>query len=346
VSDLKKHAVIAPSKADRIINCQHSVLLTEWMKSWSKPSEPNDAAEWGTLVHDYSEKLWKKQAFVIKDYEAYEEAKEFVSYLKERLKGFERVQIEKKLKLKGSDLIFGTADVVAYSRDVTYIGDLKTGMNDVEADGNLQLLTYAALEFSTYDDQDKERTFILEIYQPRTDNIVSVEVTAEELKQYIQLLHETERIILNDPVRFNSGSHCGWCEGKFMCPEIKKRIDEVLDKEAHDKVLLENYWLVDVMAKLAADVKTVLRERLESGQDISGVKLSEPMKFQNWSDEDSAVKALKKAGLDTKAIYTNKIITPAAAKKSLPKDRWQYFDKLIEEKKGNPRLIVDKAKRG
>jgi hypothetical protein len=92
-----------------------------------------------------------------------------------------------------------------------------------------------------------------------------------------------------------------------------------------------------------SSVETVVRERLEAGQDFPGFKIVEGRSLRRWGDESEAEKVLSDLLGDD--LYKKTMISPAQAEKALKKDHRKVLDDLVVKPAGKPTLAPESDKR-
>ena len=88
-------------------------------------------------------------------------------------------KMESEIKLKYSDLCFGTADAIGVRRNWLRIHDLKTGVSPASMD---QLLCYAGLFFLEYKRDYRPQTMKVELRIYQNQEVLINSPTSEEIK--------------------------------------------------------------------------------------------------------------------------------------------------------------------
>lgn len=244
-----KHALLAPSSANRWMACPGSVYLS----TQCPPTASSVYAEEGTHAHAVAEKILSEWLFqdidIVEAYEAHKDlfqdnemAEHVLEYclacarlMMERRP--ERVAVEKKFTII-PELSWGTADFAfVHKKLVTTRGngkrperwgvivDLKYGQGyPVDVRGNLQLTAYAVGMDNEpeWGPLDGVEVFI---YQPRADHVDgplrALRLDRRELdrmtKQIEVAASEAIRQMKNEEPKFSAGDHCRWCPGIAIC---------------------------------------------------------------------------------------------------------------------------------
>jgi len=109
---------------------------------------------------------------------------------------------------------------------------------------------------------------------------------------------------------------------------------EQLRKVLEHKGLIEG-WL--------SSVETVVRERLEAGQDFPGFKIVEGRSLRRWGDESEAERVLSDLLGDN--LYKKTMVSPAQAEKVLKKEQRSVLEGLVVKPAGKPTLAPEIDKR-
>lgn len=235
---------------------------------------------------------------------------------------------------------FGTTDtaLVKKGRSLKVI-DYKYGKGHaVEIEGNKQMMYYAvgmmdAVDCRAFDDVE------LIVVQPRcrhadgkirrwTTTVKDVLAFAEELKGRIA----DTRV---KGARFNSGPWCYFCNAKSVCPAQFAAVQEragadfsVIAPETPrlkdissltDEQLVVAYSWQKAVNSWFEDIEARLKERLEAGEQIAGIKLVDGRKGNRaWKSEEEVVRTFSPlVGED--ALYDKRLLSPAKLEKKLGK---------------------------
>lgn len=191
-------------------------------------------------------------------------------------------------------------------------------------------------------------------YTRWTTNVGRLLDFADELEAAVKEAMEGE-----DPQR-RRGDHCHWCQKKPSCPAhiapmagIAQLGDQLRASEAvADAAVADNYpteAIEDVeheagrlsgmrmeMALRAEEwakaVKTETRERLDRGLPVHGFKLAKGTARRTaFSDEEAAVKVLRRAKIHKADMYKQTLISPAQAEKLMERNKFEMPKKLAED---------------
>lgn len=338
-----EHAVFSPSSAKRWMTCPGSVAL-----SVGVPDESSPYADEGTKAHKLFEALLTGETFMVSEYppdmlrhvaNAVEDARELIP------DGSEYFVEE---KLKHSELIYGTADLVVPEHFGTLtVADLKYGQGVPvavrELDGSLnpQLLIYASMASAKYDDCFSQVRMV--ILQPRVDAEVEVDVTIP-VETVIAFRDEMEKAVAaakepNAPL-VPSKEGCRFCPAKVKCPALAEAASLVDTSQNIPSLSPEK--VADILAKrdqvegwfsavYAYGVKLA-----EAGVEIPGFTLKPKRAYARW--KPGAENAAEK--LYGQKLFVTELLSPAQARKILKKESDQEFlDEWIDSKSSGMNLV-------
>lgn len=182
-----RHALLSPSK-HYWLNYDDDALVKNYISSF--------ATEIGTLVHEYaSDRIRFKMPLDAENEEAKNSLLVFLlkNGIPFRVIDLERIfynlvpyvndavgyKMESEVKLKYSDLCFGTADAIGVRRNWLRIHDLKTGQSPASMD---QLMCYAGLFFLEYKRDYRPQTMKVELRIYQNQEVLITQPTTEEIK--------------------------------------------------------------------------------------------------------------------------------------------------------------------
>lgn len=182
-----RHAILSPSK-HYWMNYDDEALIKNYISSF--------ATEIGTLVHEFAA---DRITYKIPLDSGNEEAKNslLIFLLKNgipfRVIDLDRIfynlvpyvndaigyKMESEVRLKYSDLCFGTADAIGVRRNWLRIHDLKTGQTPASMD---QLMCYAGLFFLEYKRDYRPQTMKVELRIYQNQEVLITQPSSEEIK--------------------------------------------------------------------------------------------------------------------------------------------------------------------
>lgn len=364
-----KHAKLSASGAVRWLTCPGSVKAEQGFKDQSSPF-----AYEGTCAHELSELAlfndkepqdWIGKPLVenpdwIVDEEMANYVQVYTDYCRAISKGADEVFIEQRVSY--NDWVpegFGTNDFGAlFLKDKRIkIADLKYGKGvQVDADNNPQAMLYGLgtyAEFSWISDFDYVDIAII---QPRLDHISEWSISVKDLLKWAEWVSQRAEIALSDDAeRVPGEKQCRFCKAKGTCPALMKYTEDIIMADFDDlddmpspdtltqeqlRKVLEHKGLIEGWL---SSVETVVRERLESGQNFTGFKLVEGRSIRRWDNESVAEEVLAKVLGDN--LYTKKMVSPTQAEKALKKDQRAVLDGLVVKPAGKPTLVAESDKR-
>lgn len=367
------HAKLSPSSAARWLTCTASVLLESGVED--KPSEY--AAE-GTYAHSLCElegkyavgqiskrslTAGKKKIYDEKYHsaEAEEAAAGYAEYIKEETIRCENaageapvVMFEKRLNLeqwaKGS---FGTADCIIISGDTVHVIDFKYGKGvEVLAEGNPQMMLYAAGAWALFSPLYDIETVRMTIIQPRLNSVSEAEISAADLESWLEgvVKPKAQEALSGEGVFAPGDAACRFCKAKDICSARAEQLVALFEDNRDTKVL-SNDRLGEIlemskdMKNWLEDLKAKATSLLMGGETVPGWKLVEAKTNRQITDEAAAAAALEKAGLSQEQIYTRKLAGITALEKLLGKKKVsEVLADVIVKPKGGPALapVTDK----
>lgn len=205
MGDFSGHADLAPSSADRWMNCTASVRASAGVVS-----EDNEYSLEGTDAHRQLE-LWLTLGLPPADALLLEHLTVAYDYAIDLEKRGYEVRYEERLTYDAD--IWGTGDIVAIKGTKLKIVDYKHGYIPVEVEHNSQLQTYALAAERTYG-----REFVnieLTVIQPRLPHRhgpVRSWTFAENFKLWFANdIHLAKLAIFGDNPKFMAGRWCRYC---------------------------------------------------------------------------------------------------------------------------------------
>lgn len=372
----RAHARLAPSASERWIQCKSSAAFVEALMHQGalKPRPSGAAAAFGTRCHTIAEELIKFHLIERNkgldrnlDELSGDERRVIVPYLEyvaeliseaEILHDSYEVHVERHSVID-DPYCFGTSDLsfIGYAgkkakqrRVEQFHGvDFKSGYETVEAEGNTQLILYAAGQAEAYE-ADEVR---LSIVQPRASEgervkhwdltqrefqaaVREAQTAVADAKYYLRKLDSAlERKERANPLDFHvalkAGPHCKWCPAIALCPKSREmaletaRID-FLPVTAKSDSLPERLpqpgdmtpeqlgIVLDRMALLEAWVKAVemhALERAQGGVSIPGYKLVAKRSNRKLVEGVTVAKLAKALTLSPEQVTETEIKSPA-----------------------------------
>lgn len=364
-----EHAILSPSGKHRWGACSGSLVMEDGL-----PNEDSDFSAEGTAAHALAARAhtYRKPAafflgvaiqvgervFIV-DEEMADYVQQYLDETESRALGKE-LQIEQRLDM--SDVYgvadqFGTGDAVIIdlpNRHLTVI-DLKYGQGvKVFAEGNDQLLSYAAGAVSTYLLDGEIDNVTMVISQPRLHHLDEWTVGAEFLAEFATKAKVEAKVAMGILTDFRAGlltmaqveasltpgdKTCRWCKVKATCPALSKFVSaevigafEAIDDgtapamspptvPSDEEQLGRKMSCVQLVRDWCGAVEAEVYRKVTSGAQIIG---SDGLAFKTvegkaghraWTNKEVAKATLVELLGPTKAYEPATIITPSAADK-------------------------------
>lgn len=336
---------LRPSAASRWLNCPASAKLCEGI-----PNSPaGEAAQIGTAIHAVAETCIltgvAPSDFVGKEIEGItitstnaDFAQAHVDHVRDLELRLGTLKVEQFVTIYDSDKInlAGTADVMAYSedKDTMVIADLKTGRGYVDADSD-QMKLYAIGAMRSLKTEFKN--IELAIIQPHHGEPRTHKLTYTELSQWAMKNLTPALVAIADGTTTPTPSDkaCQWCPAKATCPAHVEVFNEVVAQPPMNTMTEEELGAMLAKVDMVEDYIKALRvyatARIQDGAIIRGWQMQPKRALRKWIDEDKAYEVLLQAGLETKQIYVQSIISPAEASKLLSKDDRVLLDDITKK---------------
>lgn len=242
-----KHAKFSPSSLERDLGCPGNKRIA----ATCPPQPTNVHSVRGTNTHTLIEFLIKEKdslnllkhpsAKEFKEYLGYDEgmlesAMVAVRFIKERYKKLYKdtgtkptLRIEQKVsvsELVGDDCE-GTSDTILYvPQNILEVMDYKNGRGVVEAENNVQMMTYGlgALEKFGYDFSEIWITVIQPNASHMQGPIRTWKTSVEKIKAFGKILKKGIQATYDENAPLVADTkYCYFCPGKIKCPEQQKK---------------------------------------------------------------------------------------------------------------------------
>lgn len=351
------HSNLGPSSAHRWLACPGSVAAIAALPS---ADETSPWAAEGTKAHDLAEMILLSKTWAPAHYEQemIDYVRVYVDYVNGVGKDADATIIEERVDF--SDWVpdgYGTADAIIVKSDTLHVIDLKYGMGvRVDAEENPQGMLYALGAYALTEMTHDIEHVVIHIVQPRLDHITEWEISVEDLLKWAEWVRErAESALEPDAPRVPGEKQCKFCEVKGSCKALMRHVEKItmMDFDDLDDAVNPDTMTDDDLRRALGSksliegwltaVETVVRERLDDGQEFEGFKLVEGRSFRQWENEQDAEKTLKK--LFKADAYTKKLLSPAQAEKKLGKAQKHLVEELIVKPRGKPTLAPADDKR-
>lgn len=238
-------------------------------------------------------------------------------------------EVEKKIQVRGLPQ-FGTVDLIGGKGKTLHVRDLKTGYNEVIAEDNEQLMTYAVGlldEGDNWEKYDKVEIQIMGVRWASNEWITSVK-NLKSFKQKVMYPAFMAAYSINPSA--NPGDHCRYCAGKIHCGEwikkFKKQVNEPFSQQ--DIMDLDNDGLVDLFklckqgeALAKQQLGPEIMQRFEGFEPPTGIKRVSGREVVKFSvPEEEVVKKLRKRVMSKSELYKQELMTPKQLQVTLDLD--------------------------
>ena len=350
---IRKHARLSASRAERFVTCPGSVRLEAMF-----PEPPSgEAAAVGTAIHELSEKILRGEHVNPNDYpdDHYNMAEDYATFVLTLVDGPRKRLIEVNVDdgLKSlHHALGGTADAVLVDGDHLHVIDLKTGRVAVDAENNLQLLTYAVGVMRKFNAPESIKC-TMHIYQPRAGHSKWTVDGSRLIEHGVTLKAAAELALTDDAPTVPSPGACKYCRAKPACPSLRHKVIESAKKDFSIKPVppaVEGADFIEtpeappvtpddiINAQLAVawgeSVLDAAKQQITAGREIQGWVMRPGRKTKFWKSEALAEEALRfyPAAFEVKS--------PAA----IAKLGIEIAETLIGEKHAAPSLVKEKSK--
>jgi hypothetical protein len=334
---VSEHAVLAPSAAERWLECPASIRME---KHVPEEAESFYALE-GTAAHALGEikaslhfgKITKRQATArraewAREFERFAEDADtmiameehtdaYVQLLQERMDLYPNSQIMLEQKLDtGVPQSWGTSDSVIVSPVHVEIIDFKYGQGvEVEAEGNPQLRLYALGALDTYGELLGETELVrMTVHQPRLHHVLTAEMTPDELRDWRTSILPTAELALGEDAPFGpSDTACRWCPASGRC---RAQLEKVFETDFDvDPDTLSPEEMAELLARVSlirdwlnAFEEAALSLAYSKGKPIPGYKVVMSGGKRSFTDPGEAIDFLvEEKGYELDEVSVRKI---------------------------------------
>jgi len=365
------------STAEQRINCPGSYQLEKKMPE--KPS--SDFADRGSMLHaamelivvddppdiESAEPLFDDLEGQNLGFEGHEITRELINdklrpaleawlEVKEKygfVDWFIETQVSLERFVKGA---FGTADIIAVDKNGRlHVLDWKFGDGvAVDVKGNYGAGFYAAGALYDPDPELQEFTanvtgVVLHIVQPRAnypheDVLKTWETSIDWVEDIIDLAIDAAAKALIDDPPVKPGKWCRWCAAQTICPEYGTMGKEALEikPDIMDPIQIAAAMHMAELLKPWIDaVYEFAQNQMEKGVSIPGYKLVQKHARRKWTDEDMAIKIMRRSKIKAADMYTKTIISPTQAEKLNKKLYSNRLAKYVESRSSGLTIVAD-----
>lgn len=368
---MSSHARLSASSSKQWLMCTPSIKLSEGM-----PNQESDYAREGTLAHEFSETILRKELGYITKQKYNAIVKKiktnelYAADMDDYVGRYVDIVMEKIGEANSPDAVhkveqrldfsawvpqgFGTGDAVIIDNGIIEIIDLKYGKGvPVSAVDNSQMRLYALgaiNEFGFFYDIEKVK---MTIVQPRLDSVSTDEMTADELLKWAdEYLKPRAELAMKGEGEFCAGDHCKFCKANAICRARAEKNLEIAKYDFANPPTLDNeeishiLTISDDLSKWVKDVESYALQQALQGDVFPGYKVVEGRSNRKWKDENEVGKVLLDNGFQENIIYTKKLDGIGKIEKAIGKKKTnEILGDLIIKPSGSPTLVVESDKR-
>lgn len=391
----RAHAKLAPSAASRWINCPGSIRLSEGMPEQATTTFAAEGTAAHELAAHCLMKGFDTDRFLgtvidisangpgamfgnrgltdpLKRFEVTEEMAEgvqsYVDHVRslfmgetERRKDVE-VDIEHRFDLTHiHGEMFGTGDAVVYDPvgKHLYVVDLKYGRGiAVEAENNVQLLTYGVGALKRYHNREVEHV-TLTIVQPRAHHadgpVRSWSISNTDLRVFALELKGHASACEADDAPLKAGSWCKFCPAAPICPEMRQKSLALAQAEFGDAGIIvpepetlspdklgEILREVNILEDWCRRVMEYAHGEATEGRTPTGFKLVAKRATRKWKDEDLVKTSLPLlTDLDDTDMYSEpKLKSVAQMEKTIGKATFAEIESRLVVKNSSGTVLA------
>lgn len=364
------HSAISPSKLHRYLKCPAAFTLENTIPE--RPSSPQ--AQEGTMLHDLTERAiyeYLPRYILPTSSEMAEFLKCDIEHANLVLTCYEKVLnvyephmewlVEHTVHLTYYDALLvqcsGTPDVVLIDRQNKhlYVIDWKFGsFGPILVRDNPQLLAYAAGALTLLPNQMLDYSVQMIIAQPRLNHLDKTTMHARAIDQWVHYtlipgVHE----ILDSKVEVRPGApQCDWCRFAVKCRGLKEyrlkqaqRLFSLPLEQLTEGELIGAYREAEYVKSLASSAITRILDFVfdikDKGGDVAGFKVIRGRGKQEWMLPEVELVNILAEHVDISTLYDPRFMSPAQAKKRLPKEVYEIIQKYIKKKLGAPKIAAE-----
>lgn len=378
---MSQHARLAPSAAERWMNCPGSLAMEESLP----PKGSSGYADEGTAAHELAalaitnrnrcevyvgKKMsngWKVTQDMADDTQIYVDnifqyADANQLFIEQRL-SIESITTEKNA--------FGTSDAVIITNDLQelQIHDLKFGRGiKVDAEHNSQLMIYALAALEAFSMIGEFKRVRLVIHQPRLSHLSEWDISVGDLllfgREVRAAAEEAFACGILYPLDVQGDLNptedgCRWCAAKATCPALSAKIAKTIGAEFQDLTLMNQVTTlipddsgeladkmnaIDMIETWCKAIRAEIERRLLSGIKVPGYKIVQGKQGnRKWIDADLVEETLKKMRLKQEEMYDFSLISPTKAEKLFKENKrqWKKLEEFITRSEGRPSVTYE-----
>lgn len=376
------HAYISPSNLHKYLHCPASpgreFLVSKRAEFLAAMGSDNpavraifekdeEAASDGTFCHELFEKYCRAprepeedELYRVLSSEIGQYASKKLTDDVEFINKFAKVIYETKRMLKNASwflqeqkvvlkkyAMWGTVDLVFQVGNTLHVWDLKTGRQEVAAEGNEQLLAYALgiLDALGWKGIAELQLGIVGIRFPMSMWNTTSDAVFRFKNEVLEPGLEAAYALGS---KGKPGSHCMYCSAKLWCKEFNDLVSYTQSKgdfiegeedfkELDNTTLVDRFLLSKQIEKFQNDAKNEIALRYEGFGDMeeeTRVKYIRPTAITEFKDDEAAVEKIEEfLGEEAKPFVRKKAVNPTRLKGLLTEEQ---YGELVTEKARKP----------
>lgn len=372
---MSQHALLAPSSSSRWLKCTPSARWEDALQPAEE--EINEAAAEGTFAHALAEYALKSifygneadhvefmsvhggSPFYSSELQEYvDEYVQFVKLEYAKIDLISEVNILLEFTLNLAPDVpesFGMVDIGISSYDMLHIIDFKYGKGVfVSAVDNSQLKLYA---YGVYEKlrtseslSTSLKTIKTTIYQPRLNNIQTIEYTVEELLKWIDEYVKPRALLAFDGKgEFVPGDHCKFCCARHQCKAFHDHnLQLAVTDFSTSPTMISDKEVVEILnrgANLVAWIKGVQEYALSTalkGKVWPGYKVVTGRSQRAYKNEAQVLDKLVENRYNPVAVTDTKLLGLTELTKLLGKKKFnELVGPFLIKSKGKPTLVPE-----
>jgi len=329
-------SIVGGSTAKRVMACPGSVKLVQQM-----PEKPSSKyADEGTLLHNVIAEILTTdrtpESYLGTVYEGITLDQDLIdAKLRPALDALNEIDPNKEMEyaveqVVGFDTalpgVFGSADLIGRLGNRAIVLDWKFGSGvAVDVEENAQAMFYAAAAMRTpatmWAFQGVTEIECIIVQPPYVKRWVTYPSRIASFER--ELVLAVRGAMLSD-APLSSGDHCRWCAAKPICPVMTGAVDRALKNKLHaiDAAQIGVYLKqAELLEAWISGVNELAYQMLDEGLSVPGYKLVPKRSTRKWIDDEVALSALERLGLDAKELVETTVVSPAKAEKLLKKQK-------------------------
>jgi len=328
--------IVGGSTAKRVMACPGSVKLVQQM-----PEKPSSKyADEGTLLHNVIAEILTTdrtpESYLGTVYEGITLDQDLIdAKLRPALDALDEIDPDKEMEYAVEQVVgfgtalpgvFGSADLIGRLGDRAIVLDWKFGSGvAVDVEENAQAMFYAAAAMRTpatmWAFEGATEIECIIVQPPSVKRWVT---TFDRIAQFERELLIAVKTAQLPDAPLASGDHCRWCAAKPTCPVMTGAVDRALKNKLHaiDAAQIGVYLKqAELLEAWISGVNELAYQMLDEGLSVPGYKLVPKRSTRKWIDDEVALSALERLGLDAKELVETTVVSPAKAEKLLKKQK-------------------------